>query len=58
MINYEKGVDRMGMTDSQFKGFIRFLLSALREMWNEKDPEQKKKKMDEIIENLQRTLED
>ena len=48
----------MGMTDSQFKSYIRFLLMALRDMMSEPDPEKKKVKMDEILDNLQKTLED
>ena len=35
----------MGMTDSQFKGFIRFVLDALLDALSEKD-------------NLQKVLED
>ena len=48
----------MGMTDSQFKGFIRFVLDALIEMKNEKDPTIQKNKLEKIIENLQQILED
>lgn len=48
----------MGMTDSQFKSYIRFLLTALRDMLSEADPVKKKEKMDEILDNLQKTLED
>ena len=46
------------MGDSQFKAFVRFLLSALRDMWGETDPERKKAKMTEIMDNLQKALED
>lgn len=48
----------MGQTDSQFKAFIRFMLDALREIAAEKDEEKKKAKMDRVMENLQKTLED
>ena len=48
----------MGMTDSQFKSYIRSLLTALRDMMSEPDPEKRKAKMDEILDNLQKTLED
>ncbi|MCI8539024.1 MAG: hypothetical protein HFF18_10265 [Oscillospiraceae bacterium] len=48
----------MGMSDSQFKSFIRFLLLALKDMLSETDPEKKKAKMDEILNNLQKALED
>ena len=48
----------MGMSDSQFKAFVRFLLSALREMWREEDPERKQAKMTEIMDYLQKAIED
>lgn len=48
----------MGMTDKQFNGFVRFLLTALREVQEENVQETKEKKLDEVIENLQKTLED
>lgn len=48
----------MGQTDSQFKAFLRFVLDALREVRMEKDEEKRGAKMDKIIENLQKSLED
>lgn len=48
----------MGQTDSQFKAFIRFVLDALKEVNAETDPEKRKQKMDRILDNLQKTLED
>ncbi len=48
----------MGQTDSQFKAFIRFVLDALKEAENEPDEKKRKEKMDKILENLQKTLED
>ncbi len=48
----------MGQTDSQFKAFIRFVLDALREVATENDETKRKEKMEKIIENLQKTLED
>jgi len=48
----------MGMTDSQFKGFIRFLLDALVQMDEEQDETKKKEKFDKIVDNLQKVLED
>ena len=48
----------MGMTDSQFKSYIRFLLTALRDMLAETDPKKKEARMNEILDNLQKTLED
>lgn len=48
----------MGQTDSQFKAFIRFVLDALREVKQEKDPETRDAKLEKILDNLQKTLED
>lgn len=48
----------MGMTDSQFKGFIRFVLDDLIEIQAETDPEKREAKMAKIIDNLQKVLED
>ncbi|WP_295763827.1 hypothetical protein [uncultured Oscillibacter sp.] len=48
----------MGMTDSQFKAFIRFLLDSLHEVKKEQDPALKEGKLDKIIDNLQKALED
>lgn len=48
----------MGQTDSQFKAFIRFILDALRDYNEETDSEKRKKKMDKILDNLQKILED
>ena len=48
----------MEQTDRQFKAFLRFVLDALREVRTEKDEEKRAAKMDKIIENLQKSLED
>ena len=48
----------MGQTDSQFKAFIRFVLDALREIAAEKDEEKRAAKMEKVLDNLQKTLED
>ena len=48
----------MGMTDSQFKAFIRLLLDDLMEIQAEKNPEKRDEKTKKLIENLQKTLED
>lgn len=48
----------MGQTDSQFKAFIRFVLDALREVNAEKDEAKRTAKMERILDNLQKTLED
>ena len=48
----------MGMTDKQFQSWVRFLLGDLRDRDTETDPEKKAAKLAEIMENLQKTLED
>lgn len=48
----------MGMTDSQFKGFIRFVLDDLVEIQKELDTEKRAVKLQKVIENLQKVLED
>lgn len=48
----------MGMTDSQFKGFIRFVLDDLIEIQNESDPKVRDAKIKKVIDNLQKVLED
>ena len=53
-----KGGFGMEQSDIQFKAFLRFVLDALREVRAEKDEEKRAAKMDKIIENLQKSLED
>lgn len=48
----------MGMTDQQFQSWVRFLLSDLKDYDKETDPEKKAEKLAEIMDNLQKTLED
>ena len=48
----------MGMTDKQFQSWVRFLLGSLKDAVQEADPEKKEAKMAEIMDNLQKTLED
>lgn len=48
----------MGMTDSQFKAFIRFVLDSMQEVKKEKDPAAHQEKLDKVIYNLQKALED
>ncbi len=48
----------MGMTDVQFKVFIRFLLNAMESAENEKDPVKKERMFQKIKEDLQKALED
>jgi hypothetical protein len=53
-----KEADTMGQTDSQFKAFIRFVLDALREIAAETDEQKRAAKMEKVLDNLQKTLED
>ena len=48
----------MGKTDNQFNSYVRFILSALKDMLQETDPERKAAKAQELLDNLQATLED
>ncbi len=48
----------MGMTDSQFNGFLRFVIDDLKEIKENSDnKEVVEQKVDRIIENLQQTIE-
>jgi hypothetical protein len=48
----------MGMTDKQFDGYLRMLLRRLEEIDESQDPNYKSKKMKEVIEDIQKTIED
>lgn len=48
----------MGMTDSQFKAFIRLVLSDLEEAVTEEDLEKKEEKLKKTMNILQSSLED
>ena len=48
----------MGMTDSQFKGFVRFLLDDIYEVLENMPDGKEKKKLQKVADNLQQTLED
>lgn len=48
----------MGMTDSQFKTFLRFLLNDLQEIRSEKSDEARNAKLEQIINTMQKALED
>lgn len=51
-------MEDMGMTDKQFNGFIRFLIDDLNEIRQEEDEQKKIERINKILENLQKTLED
>ncbi len=46
------------MDDIPFKAFIRFLLDDLREIQTEQDEGKQTAKMEKVLKNLQKTLED
>ena len=48
----------MGMTDGQFKAFICFVLDSLQEVKKEKDPAAREERLNKVIDNLQKALED
>ena len=48
----------MGQTDSQFKAFLRFVLDALLDAANEPVEKIRNDKMNKILDNLQKSLED
>ncbi|MCM1024730.1 MAG: hypothetical protein NC395_11845 [Prevotella sp.] len=48
----------MEQTDLQFKAFIRLMLRAVKDAHSETDQKKKDEKIDEIIDILQKTLED
>ena len=52
------GGDRMGMTDKQFNGFLRFLLDTLEDAQKEQTMEAKTEKLQRIIEHIRDTIED
>lgn len=48
----------MGMTDSQFKGFVRFVLDDIQEVLENMPEGKGKDKLQKVADNLQQTLED
>ena len=48
----------MGMADKQFNGFLRQLIKNLKTANENKNEEEKTKEIKEIIEDLQKTIED
>lgn len=48
----------MGMTDKQFDGFLRMLISRLKTALKETDSAKKEELFREILDDLQSTLED
>lgn len=48
----------MEQADRQFKAFIRFVIDALRDIAAETDEAKRAAKMEKVLDNLQKTLED
>ena len=49
----------MGMTDSQFKGFVSFVLDDIKEVLETlEDSSKEKEKLQKVADNLQQTIED
>lgn len=48
----------MGMTDKQFGGFLRMLIDRLEDTKSENDSDAKNQKLEKIISDLQKTIED
>lgn len=51
-------MEEMGMTDKQFNGFLRQLIKNLENANENTNEEEKTKEINEIIDELQKTLED
>lgn len=47
----------MGQPDKQFGGFLRMVISAIKNAMAEKDMEKKNAMLEELLVNLQNTLE-
>ncbi|GEM_PF-3529206 len=48
----------MGMTASQIKGFVRFVLDDIKEVLENMPDSKEKEKLQKVADNLQQTLED
>lgn len=48
----------MGQTDKQFSGFLRMLIARLKAVLRETNPNQQMEMLQEILKDLQTTLED
>lgn len=51
-------MEENGMTDKQFNGFLRQLIKNLKTANKNKNEEEKTEEIKEIIEDLQKTLEE
>lgn len=48
----------MGMTDKQFNLFLRFLQNSLQEIKLEKTMEEKDQRIEKLLEDIQKSIED
>ena len=48
----------MGMTDAQFKAYLRFMYDAIEEAENQPTPEKREEKIKKILDNIRKSLED
>ena len=53
----EKGMDEMGMSDLQFKSFLKQLVKRMEDARDEPSEEEVKSKLDEIIQDLKSDIE-
>lgn len=53
-----KEVGTMGQTDKQFGGFLRMLIARIKAVLGEKDHNRQIELLQEILKDLQTTLED
>lgn len=53
----EERYEEVGMTDLQFKSFIRQLIANIEEAMNKETEEQRKDEIDKLVKRLQEDLE-
>lgn len=51
-------MEEVGMTQGQFKAYIRLIIDSLKEVLELESEEEKVKKLQRVIDNLQSSLED
>ena len=58
IIESRKGGEHMGMTDKQFNAFLRRLIKGVMDILKAKTVEEKNEKTKELLDELQKDLED
>jgi len=48
----------MGQTDKQFGGFLRMVITSIKRIMAESDPNKKQALLEELLKDMQATLED